>query len=788
MNTISTTKTNIVGNGESSQPALDKTGQFSVFASDATNLSTDTSGLSAIYLKNTQTGDLKTISNDKYGIAANTASLNPTISGDGRYVIFESTAVVSTDFNGSILFPSFSDFDSRSQSNKGGVNNLFLKNTQTNDLTLVTSSFGDGDSVKAEITSDGKSVVFQSLASNFISNDSNGAFDIYVEDLQTKTLKLVSSDASGIIGNRASVNPSVSADGLKVAFASDADNFLGFNNVTMNLKATPWLPIASETKNINVSVPVDNNANRDVFVKNVSTGAIQLVSQNYKGGAANGVSDSPSINADGTKVVFRSFATNLISNLIDAVRDGSSYVYLKDLQTNTLTQIDLLNDNKLPNGSSYNPVISPDGKYVAFISDATSLVANDNNGVADVFLKNLATGELTKISEDSTGTGNVVDFAFSGDSSTLAFSRLSGLEDNATTNVYTTKIQAATVLNNPPTGNVTISGTTTQGQTLTASNSLADTDGLGAISYQWLSGGNVISGATQSTYALTAMDVGKAISVKASYTDLLGTAESVTSGKTALVIGTQSTVTLTGSIKTLVSNRVLTVSDNNVAVIGGAAGNETIRIQSGVSNTMLDANIERIELSGSLSAYKFVYVAGTGIQIFDASNLKIATMPSLNQDMKIAFSNGTAILKQTGASDFQLGGSAISSGTATRPSNVVIDTTDLSTLGAGSTTISSTNLIGNGTAGVDTFNIASGTYNATINGFAAGDKLSFFAGASITVVPDTNQTDGIQQLTAIDAGTSATTTITLTGLTETQDTGVFNVASFNTIFGAETIA
>ena len=461
MSLISTTKTNTVGNGESSQPALDKTGQFAVFVSDATNLSTDTSGLSAIYLKNTQTGELKAISNDKYGIAANTASLNPTISGDGRYVIFESTAVVSTNFNGSILFPLFSDFDAKSQTNKGGVFNIFLKDTQTNALTLVTPTFGDGDSVNAEITSNGKNVVFQSLAANFISNDTNGAYDIYVEDLQTETLKLVSSDSSGTIGNRASVNPSVSTDGLKVAFASDADNFLGFNNVSKNLNASPftpdgnWSSSSSVTpENINVAIPVDNNMNRDVFVKNISTGAIQLVSQNYNGGAANGVSDQPSISTDGTKVVFRSFATNLTVELIKAVDAvkvqaasaydndiiysilGNSRVFLNDLKTGTLSQLDILSDGKLPNGSSSNPQLSPDGNFVAFISDATNLVSNDNNGVADVFVKNLSTGELKKVSEDSTGTGNVVDFGFSGDSSTLAFSRLSGLEDNATMNVY----------------------------------------------------------------------------------------------------------------------------------------------------------------------------------------------------------------------------------------------------------------------------------------------------------------------------------------------------------------
>jgi hypothetical protein len=101
--------------------------------------------------------------------------------------------------------------------------------------------------------------------------------------------------------------------------------------------------------------------------------------------------------------------------------------------------------------------------------------------------------------------------------------------------------------------------------------------------------------------------------------------------------------------------------------------------------------------------------------------------------------------------------------------------------------LSSTALTVAGTTGVDTFNIASGTYAATISNFANGDKLSFFTGASVTVLPDSNQTDGIQQISAADPATGATATITLTGLTSVQDAGVFNVSSFNTIFGAGTI-
>jgi len=90
-------------------------------------------------------------------------------------------------------------------------------------------------------------------------------------------------------------------------------------------------------------------------------------------------------------------------------------------------------------------------------------------------------------------------------------------------------------VNKPATGSVSVAGTARQGQVLTATNNLADVDGLGTITYQWRSNGSNISGATGSTYTLTQAEVGKAITVVASYTDQLGTAESVVSGATKLV-------------------------------------------------------------------------------------------------------------------------------------------------------------------------------------------------------------------------------------------------------------
>jgi hypothetical protein len=161
----------------------------------------------------------------------------------------------------------------------------------------------------------------------------------------------------------------------------------------------------------------------------------------------------------------------------------------------------------------------------------------------------------------------------------------------------------ASKVNSKPTGSVTITGTATQGQVLTASNTLADVDGLGTISYQWLSNGSAISGATGSTYTLTQAEVNKPISVKASYTDLFGTVESVTSLSTTSVVNVNDlptgSVIITG---TATQGQVLTASNTladvdglgtisyqwlgNGTVISGATGSTYTLTQSEVGKTI----------------------------------------------------------------------------------------------------------------------------------------------------------------------------------------------------------
>jgi hypothetical protein len=129
---------------------------------------------------------------------------------------------------------------------------------------------------------------------------------------------------------------------------------------------------------------------------------------------------------------------------------------------------------------------------------------------------------------------------------------------------------AAAVLNDPPTGTVTITGMASEDQTLTAHNTLADADGLGAIGYQWQRDGVDIGGATDSTYTLGDDDVGATITVKASYTDGHGTLESVTSAPTDAVANVNDAptgiVTITG---TATEDQVLEADATALADVDG---------------------------------------------------------------------------------------------------------------------------------------------------------------------------------------------------------------------------
>ena len=234
-----------------------------------------------------------------------------------------------------------------------------------------------------------------------------------------------------------------------------------------------------------------------------------------------------------------------------------------------------------------------------------------------------------------------------------------------------------------------------------------------------------------------------------------------------------------------------TVSNSGTTLIANA-GIDTVKIAAGVTDVKTDANLERIELAGNLADYKFGVISGSGIQIQSAAGAVIGTIPSLNQNAILAFTDGSAPLIQTGGAAFSLGGAMISTATAAKMT-VTLNSGDKSSLstGAGSAAIAiaaAGSSVDGGASVATTYSIASGTFTHSIAGFGVGDMLKFFASAAMSVTPDSNDTDGIQSITAANGSTGATTTITLIGLTAAQDAGLFNVASFAAVFGAGTIA
>ncbi|MEF8747373.1 MAG: hypothetical protein V5B31_05900 [Candidatus Accumulibacter propinquus] len=130
---------------------------------------------------------------------------------------------------------------------------------------------GNGRSTNAQISADGRTVLFDSEASNLVAGDSNGAKDLFVKDLQSGAIQRVSTDAAGVQGNSSSLNAQFSADGRTVVFQSYASNL----------------------------VAGDSNNDWDIFVKDLQSGAIQRVSTDAAGAQSNGYSDQPRFSADG---------------------------------------------------------------------------------------------------------------------------------------------------------------------------------------------------------------------------------------------------------------------------------------------------------------------------------------------------------------------------------------------------------------------------------------------------------------------------------------------------------
>ncbi len=339
-------------NDKSFAASISGNGQFIVFGSSATNLvSNDTNGVRDIFRHNRITGETIRISEDSSGNEGDADSRNAVISADGLLVVFSSfaTNLVPSDNN--------------------GVRDIFKHDTVSGMTTRVSVPSpadqvslgieGDLDSFVASMTADGRFIAFDSKAPNLVQNDSNGQADIFVHDSLTGETTRVSVPhlpLQFILGTEASFtsfNPVISADGQLVAFGSSA------SNLVLN----------------------DANSNRDIFVHNRSTGSTVRASVDSNGVAGFDSSITPSMSADGRYVTFASRAPTLVAD--DG--NGDQDIFVRDLVTNMTTRVSLAFDGGDPEKTSSNPKISADGAFVVFSSLAGDLVVDDSGPTEDVF-------------------------------------------------------------------------------------------------------------------------------------------------------------------------------------------------------------------------------------------------------------------------------------------------------------------------------------------------------------------------------------------------------------------
>lgn len=342
------------GNGRSFWPSISGDGRYVAFHSWAGNLvNGDTNGTSDVFVRDLQSGETRRVSISSEGAEAKLfPALCPSISADGRYVAFGSRAanLVPGDTN-----------DSEDVFVHDRIEGRTARVSVASDGTE-----GNWSSYEPSISADGRFVAFSSLASNLVPDDTNGFEDVFVHDMLTGATSRVSVSSSGEEADGPSGLPTITADGRYVAFMSAA-----------------WNIVASDTNNM-----------LDVFVHDRATKETTRVSVASDGTEANGHSGWPAISGDGRCVAFSSVASNLVSN----DRNGVDDVYVHDRVTCTTVRVSVASNGAEGNNASYDASISADGRYVAFSSAASNLVPNDTNEAEDVFVHNRATGETIRVS------------------------------------------------------------------------------------------------------------------------------------------------------------------------------------------------------------------------------------------------------------------------------------------------------------------------------------------------------------------------------------------------------
>lgn len=368
---ISRDDAGLAGNDDSAVPAISDDGNLVAFWSFSSNFVPGASG-GQVFLRDVSTGTIFLISRASLAqgnTPANANSDEPDITGDGRFVVYHSNAT-----NLSPL------------ANTSGQTRIFMRDRTTN-VTSLVSIKNDGVStaggVDPAVSTDGRFVAYESGSNDVGDVNAAGTDDIIVRDVQAGTNE-TASQAGGVAGDDDSIEASISDDGRFVAFSSKANNLS----------------------------TLDDNAVRNVFVRDMQTGTTTLVSRQSAsagGAGANGFSESPVISGNGRFVAFTSEAANL------GAVGGVAQVFVRDLQTNTTTLISrqsdadggAIDDKPSTFPSSGDLSISDDGRYVVFDSIGTNLSTQDQDGFSEPYVRDTVAGTTTLVGQQSAADGGL---------------------------------------------------------------------------------------------------------------------------------------------------------------------------------------------------------------------------------------------------------------------------------------------------------------------------------------------------------------------------------------------
>ena len=342
--------------------AISADGRFVAFTSLATNLVPgDTNGTSDVFVRDRLTGATERVSVDGRGRQGNDASGligvggYPAISADGRFVAFPSFAsnLVMGDTN--------------------GVGDVFVRDRILGTTERVSVGSGgtqaDSDCDSPAISADGRFVAFGSRATSLVPNDGNFMNDVFVRDRQSATTERVSVSSSGGEGDSDSSFPGISDDGRFVVFNSSADNLVPGTQFFVQ-----------------------------IFLRDRTAGTTERISQDAAGNEGDGNSVLPVVSADGRFVAFQTNAANLIG-------DGShqSHILVHDRQTGATERASVNNAGNAGDELSEDPDITPDGRFVTFLSLASNLVPGDTNNRRDIFVRDRQTGTTERVSVSTAG-------------------------------------------------------------------------------------------------------------------------------------------------------------------------------------------------------------------------------------------------------------------------------------------------------------------------------------------------------------------------------------------------